>query len=563
MRFQFSAMGAKRLRSMVVKHIAFIAKYNFFWVFVGSIVLTTAVVSPISAQLPALPNLQLPPLNQPSDDSDTTVATAWIRLDGRRLFQIAAPRANLSDRVDDIQQRLQNISQDYFQSDSTDIEVQIKPKNNLPVIHVNNQPLLTVTDLDAKMQQAENPQKLAQTLSESLQEDFKRAKLERQPPFLARQGSIAAGVFLSVLLSSWLVRRLWLRSKQHPIPVTPTSDPVTTQLTQKQQQNLQEVRRRLFQLTQSLVWSSGTLVILGLFPYTRIIQAWILSALKIPFTLGIVGLGTYVIIRLSYVLIDRSTAALAINALLTPEDSLRLQLRVSTISGVIKGIATVSGVAIGILVALSTLNVNIAPLLAGAGLIGVAVSLASQNLIKDAINGFFIILEDQYALGDVIAVGDVGGLVENLNLRITQLRDSEGRLITIPNSEIKIVANLSSRWSRADLNIPIAYNADVDHALKLIETVGLEMDQDPRWRDQIVETPQVLGVENFGDRGLMIRVWIKTQPLKQWDVAREYRRRIKITFDQAGIEIPLLQQAIWLNDESPKSSSKRSDFTAS
>lgn len=343
MRFQFLAMGAKRLRSMVVKHIAFIAKYNFFWVFVGSIVLTTTVVSPIYAQLPALPNLQLPPLHQPSDDSDTTVATTWIRLDGRRLFQIAAPRANLSDRVDDIQQRLQKISQDYFQSDSIDIQVQIRPENNLPVIYVNNQPLLTVTDLDAKIHQAEDPQKLAQTLSESLQEDFKRAKLERQPPFLARQGSIAAGVFLSVVLSSWLVRRLWLRSKQHPIPVTPTSDPVTTQLTQKQQQNLQEVRRRLFQLTQSLVWSSGTLVILGLFPYTRIIQAWILAALKIPFTLGIVGLGTYVIIRLSYVLIDRFTAALAINALLTPEDSLRLQLRVSTISGVIKGIATVSG----------------------------------------------------------------------------------------------------------------------------------------------------------------------------------------------------------------------------
>lgn len=90
------------------------------------------------------------------------------------------------------------------------------------------------------------------------------------------------------------------------------------------------------------------------------------------------------------------------------------------------------------------------------------------------------------------------------------------------------------------------------------------MDQDPRWREQIVETPQVLGVENFGDRGLMIRVWIKTQPLKQWDVAREYRRRIKITFDQAGIVIPLLQQAIWLNDgQSPKSPSNRSDFTSS
>jgi small conductance mechanosensitive channel len=169
-------------------------------------------------------------------------------------------------------------------------------------------------------------------------------------------------------------------------------------------------------------------------------------------------------------------------------------------------------------------------------------------LIKDAINGFLIILEDQYALGDVIAVGNFGGLVENLNLRMTQLRDSEGRLITIPNSEVKIVANLSSRWSRADLTVPVAYEADVDQALKLIEKVALDMDEDPQWQRQIIETPQVLGIDLFGDRGLIIRVWIKTQPLKQWDVAREYRRRLKIAFDQAGIFIPVPQQAIWVND---------------
>lgn len=444
MRFQYRAM-----------------KHKFLWAFIGSIILTTSAVSPTLAQLPS-PNFQLPPLNQAGElNADTQVVTTWIRLDGRRLFQIAAPRENLQKRVEDIQQRLQNIAQDYFQSDSTNVEVEIRTANNLPVIYVNGEPLVTITDLDAKTQQEETPLQLAQRLSESIEQDFKRAKQERQASFLTRQGSIAAGVLLGVVLSSWLVQRLWLRSRLSPIPITSTSDPVTTQLTQKQQQNLQEVRRRLFQLIQSLVWSSGTLVILGLFPYTRSIQVWILSVLKIPFILGIVGLATYLAIRLSYVLIDRFTAALAFNTLLTLEDSLRLQLRVSTISGVIKGIATLSGVAIGVLVALSTLSVNIAPLLAGAGLIGVAVSLASQNLIKDAINGFFIILEDQYALGDFIAVGEVEGLVENLNLRITQLRDSEGRLITIPNSEIKIVANLSSRWSRADLNIPIAYNADV------------------------------------------------------------------------------------------------------
>jgi small conductance mechanosensitive channel len=487
--------------------------------------------------------------SQTNDDSDTRVVTTGVRLDGRRLFQIAAPKANLPERVEDIEQRLNNISQDYFQSDSSELQVQIRRENNLPIIYVNNEPLLTVTDLDARMQ-GEEPFKLAQRLRESLEQDLRRAKQERQRPFLKRQGGIAAGIFLGVVLSSWAVRHWQWRSKMQPIPAgSPTIDPVKTQLTKQQQRNMQEVRQRLFQLAQSTVWGSGTLIILGLFPYTRIIQVWILTVLKIPFGLAIVGLGTYVAIRLSYVLIDQFTAALANNALLlTPEESLRLQLRVSTISGVTKGIATFSGVAIGTLVALTALGVNIGPLLAGAGLIGVAVSLASQNLIKDAINGFFIILEDQYALGDIIAVGNWMGFVENLNLRITQLRDAEGRLITIPNSEIKTVANLSSRWSRADLNIPVAYNADIDQALKLIKNVGLEMDKDSQWQEHILETPQVLGVESFGDRGLMIRVWIKTQPLKQWEVAREFRRRLKIAFDQAGIAIPFPQQVIWLND---------------
>ncbi len=524
-----------------------------FWAIALSIMLTVIVVLPATAQFP-LPNLHLPTSSQQIRSQQEVVST-WIALDGRRLFQVAETRGNLSKRVDDIQRRLQDISQNFFQSNSNELQIQVRRENNLPVIYVNGQYLFTITDLDAKLQ-AEEPSNLADKLRLSLEQDLRRAKLERQPPLLARSGAIAFGVFLGVILTSWGVRRWQWRLTQRPV-VTSTSDPVTTQLSNQQQKNLQEVRRRLFQLTQSMIWGSGTLLILGLFPYTRVIPAWILTVLKIPFTLAIVGLGTYVGVRLSYVLIDRFTAALAINTLLTPDDALRLHLRVSTISGVTKSITTLSGVAIGTLIALTTVGVNIAPLLAGAGLVGVAVSLASQNIIKDAINGFFIILEDQYALGDVINVGEVGGLVENLNLRITQLRDSEGRLITIPNSEIKIVANLSSRWSRADLSIPVAYHADIDQALNLIDTIGIQMDADPKWQEQIIETPQVLGVENFGDRGLMIRVWIKTQPLKQWEVAREYRRRVKVAFDKSGIAIPLPQQAVWLNEvvPSPKSAS--------
>ncbi|MBE9192634.1 mechanosensitive ion channel family protein [Gloeocapsopsis crepidinum LEGE 06123] len=523
--------------------------YSRFWAITGSIFFNTVIISPLAAQIPALP-IPLPNLTQQTDTSETQVVTTSIRLDGRRLFQIAAPRASLQQRVDDIQQRLQAISQSYFQSDSDELQVDIREQNNLPIIYVNGQQLLTITDLDAQVQQEEDPFSLAERLAQSLEQNLRRAKQERQPEILQRQGAIAAGVLLGVVVTSWGIRRWYWKLKQQPVTfATPqTTNPVTTQLTRQRHRNIEEVRQRLFQLTQSLVWGGGTLVILGLFPFTRIVQAWIFTALTIPFTLVIVGLGTYVVIRLSYILIDQFTAAFASNALLTSEDALRLQLRVSTISGVTKSIATLSGVIIGALIALTALGVNIAPILAGAGLIGVAVSLASQNLIKDAINGFLIIVEDQYALGDVIEVGTVGGLVENLNLRITQLRDAEGRLITIPNSEIKIVANLSSRWSRADLNIPVAYHADVDQALKLINQVGVEMTQDIRWMEHIIETPQVLGVENFGDRGLVIRVWIKTQPLKQWDVAREYRRRLKITFDQEGIPIPFPQQTIWLQD---------------
>ncbi|PIG95375.1 mechanosensitive ion channel family protein [Gloeocapsopsis sp. IPPAS B-1203] len=522
--------------------------YSRFWAITGSIFLNTVIISPLAAQIPALP-IPLPNLTQQTDTSETQVVSTSIRLDGRRLFQIAAPRASLQQRVDDIQQRLQVISQNYFQSDSDELQVDIRTENNLPVIYVNGQLLSTVTDLDAQVQQEEDPFSLAERLAQSLEQNLTRAKQERQPETLQRQGAIAAGVLLGVVVTSWGIRRWYWKLKQQPVTfATPQTNPVTTQLTRQRHRNIEEVRQRLFQLTQSLVWGGGTLVILGLFPFTRIVQAWIFTALTVPFTVVIVGLGTYVVIRLSYILIDQFTTAFASNALLTSEDALRLQLRVSTISGVTKSIATLSGVIIGALIALTALGVNIAPILAGAGLIGVAVSLASQNLIKDAINGFLIIVEDQYALGDVIAVGEVGGLVENLNLRITQLRDAEGRLITIPNSEIKIVANLSSRWSRADLNIPVAYHADVDQALKLINQVGVEMTQDIRWMEHIIETPQVLGVENFGDRGLVIRVWIKTQPLKQWDVAREYRRRLKIAFDKEGIPIPFPQQTIWLQD---------------
>ncbi|MEI6441673.1 MAG: mechanosensitive ion channel family protein [Nostocales cyanobacterium ELA583] len=368
-----------------------------------------------------------------------------------------------------------------------------------------------------------------------------------------RSVGIAAGGTITMVIMSWGVRRWQKRLNKNPpsftIPNPSDDQPITTLLNKQQQQHLQEVKTRLFQLAQSGIWVSGSFIILGLFPATQALQIGILTIAKIPIKLIVVGVGTYVVVRFTYAIIDHFTSTIVSGgALLTPETSERLQLRISTFSGVTKSITTIIWVGAGILLALVSLGIDIVPLLAGAGLVGVAVSLASQNLIKDAINGFLIILEDQYALGDMISVGSVGGLVEKLNLRMTQVRDAEGRLITIPNSEVKIVANLSSRWSRADLSIPVSYQANIDEALKIIKDVGLEMSQDPEWQHQILEKPNVLGVEHFSDRGLMVRVWIKTQPLKQWIVAREFRRRLKISLDEAGIHIPVPQQANWVND---------------
>ncbi|ODH01419.1 mechanosensitive ion channel protein MscS [Nostoc sp. KVJ20] len=534
-----------------------------FLAIASSMAIAVVSVPKATAQIPFLPQLQAP--SSVSNDTDNRIVSGWVYLDGRRLFQIAASRTNFPERIENVQQNLERISQSYFQSSgNNEAKVEVGKVNDLPVIYINSQYLMTITSDDARLRQVDMATS-ANQIRDALQQDLQQAKEERQTQFLIDQGKIAAGIGLVMILMSLGVYSWQQRSKKdllNPIayqtnigalnsPITPAAaQPIATQLNQQQHRHLQEVKRRLFQLSQAGIWGGGSFFILGLFPYTRAFQVGILNAAQFPLRLGVVLLGTYVVIRLTYALIDRFTTTLiSSGALLTPESSERLQLRVSTFSGVTKSIATGICVGVGFLLALVALGIDIVPLLAGASLVGVAVSLASQNLIKDAINGFLIILEDQYALGDVINVGDVGGLVENLNLRMTQLRDSEGRLITIPNSEIKVVANLSSRWSRADLTIPIAYQANTEEALKLIKTVANQMNQELQWQRQILEPPQVLGIDQFGDRGLIIRVWIKTQPLKQWDVAREFRRRLKIALDEAGISISVPQQAIWVNDE--------------
>ncbi len=196
----------------------------------------------------------------------------------------------------------------------------------------------------------------------------------------------------------------------------------------------------------------------------------------------------------------------------------------------------------GLLLGLKVLGISMGSVLAIGGLLGLAVSFGSQSLVKDVVNGILILTEDQYAIGDVIDLGRASGLVENLTLRITQLRGDDGELITIPNSTITEVKNLTRSWSRVNFKIDVAYQADPEKALSLLREVAQELYDDPAWHDKILATPKVLGIDSVSHSGMTITTWIQTVPLEQWSVGREFRLRVRKALEANGIEIGTPQQ---------------------
>jgi small conductance mechanosensitive channel len=190
------------------------------------------------------------------------------------------------------------------------------------------------------------------------------------------------------------------------------------------------------------------------------------------------------------------------------------------------------------LTALGTVGVNLGPLIAGAGIVGVAVGFGSQNLVRDVVSGIFMLLEDQYGVGDVIDAGAASGTVEGVGLRTTRLRDEAGTLWHLPNGEIRRVGNRSQGWSRALVDVEVAYSADLEDATATIRRVADELWHDDAWAPLLLGEPEVWGVEELGLSGVRVRLVVKTRPLEQWKVARELRGRIKAGFDREGIGVP-------------------------
>jgi moderate conductance mechanosensitive channel len=213
----------------------------------------------------------------------------------------------------------------------------------------------------------------------------------------------------------------------------------------------------------------------------------------------------------------------------------------SLVSAVIFGIA-------GFMV-LGELGIELGPLLAGAGIIGVALGFGSQTLVRDFLSGVFILIEDQFGVGDIVDLdGQTTGTVEAVSLRTTRLRSVNGTVWHVPNGEIRRVGNQSQHWSRALIDVEVAYETDLDHAQEVIAAVAQELaDKDP----DVIEAPEVWGVEALGAHGVMIRLVVKTRPSEQYRVSRELRARLKVALEREGIEIPFPQQTVWHRTPQP------------
>ncbi len=225
------------------------------------------------------------------------------------------------------------------------------------------------------------------------------------------------------------------------------------------------------------------------------------------------------------------------------------ELRAKTLARITNNFISIAIVTVAAFLILAEVGIQIGPLLAAAGIAGLAIGFGAQSLVKDFLSGFFILLENQYRVGDVIKVGDLSGTVEKMTLRITALRDIQGIIHFIPNGEIKSVSNMTYHWSRMLVEVGVAYKENVDKVIETLKALCTEFYADEPWTTDLLEEPQVTGVEALADSQVTIRVTAKTKPLKQWDAMREFRRKVKNRFDELGIEIPFPQRTVYVREE--------------
>jgi small conductance mechanosensitive channel len=217
---------------------------------------------------------------------------------------------------------------------------------------------------------------------------------------------------------------------------------------------------------------------------------------------------------------------------------LESQKRAETLSSVVRWILQTGILIVATMMVLGAIGVEIGPIIAAAGIVGLAIGFGAQNLVQDVISGFFILLEDQVRVGDVVQLNDKGGLVERITLRTTILRDLAGNVHYVRNGKIDIVTNMTKDYSRYVFDVGVSYRENVDEVIGVLKEVDAGLRADPAFKDDILQPIEVMGLDKFGDSALIIKARTTTKPIQQWRVGREFNRRLKMKFDELGIEIP-------------------------
>ncbi|MBD3884422.1 mechanosensitive ion channel family protein [Phormidium tenue FACHB-886] len=574
--------------------------YQFFrrcrWLLLSllTIALIISGTSIASAQL-GLPAVSPVPSGErlpPGVERIGSIETALVEFENQPLFRVAAAAVANRDepkgkvlvevRAEQIEANLEQVIAEDPAWDAGDrrsyntvfdpatLQVEVAKLNGQTVLLATDayrpQPvdLLTVTNLDARFYRL-SIEELAERWESKIEKALKQALERRLPSVVANQAQRAVKMAIAVgclslfffLLQRFVKYRSRLLQEEHTTWITkPTIDDASpnspfrrlhffvtlhNQFTLERRRSLVKFLSWLLFWVQVLIWLGGLVWILYLFPETAGLAQALWSK---PIALVLIWFGMGLSNRLGDLLITRFSQAWQNSELFTFEDSQRRDLRISTIIRSLRGLKTFTVYVIGVGWALSVLGAPTSSVLTLGAVVALAISLASQSLIKDLVNGFLILTEDQFAIGDIIGIGTVSGLVENMNLRITQIRDTEGRLITIPNSLISQVENLTRSWSRVDMKVTVAYETDIRVALSVIKQVTEQFYEDPEWQVDLLEPPQVLGVEDMSHEGMVIRIWFDTRPLRQWFVAREFRLRLRLAFEEHQIEIGMPQQML-------------------
>lgn len=514
-------------------------------------------------------------------------------LDKNLLFKVVSPTVFNRDeppegslpvevRAEEITQRLMRALDRADKAKQTPI-ISVATLNNRLILQLNDNQmtrslrLVTVTEPDADYH-GKTLEELAQEWQKILQAEVERIERLFSPKVLSQRVGQALQISIGLVLGSvvlWFLRRTLIRKQtvlqaryqEHiaeakqaavkrsqaeisaNIQAIDTSEPEAHTIAHQRSQFL-EIIQRQFTLKRQLgiysfltlllfwafilVWYIGIVVIMSRVPY---LMKWWSDALARPLALLLIWFFISVVIRIGKSLIDYITDVWTTHPSIPLSETQRIALRSATVSGALKGLITFVFITFGILRTLDIFNVPTSSILAGGAVIGIAISLGSQSLMKDLVNGCLILMEDQFAVGDVIEIGNKSGLVENLNLRVTQLRNGEGKLITIPNSNITDVNNLTRLWSRIDFSIVVAYENDPKYVLEILRQVSQQLYSEPEWRDRLPELPEVLGIDDLSHTGMLVRVWIKTAPMEQWYVGREFRLRVRLAFEANNIQI--------------------------